>query len=82
MAGSCLRVVFETEGIKQAAEKADKITALEQALKKVVGADLKVQPSVASRADVAPPPKEPPGVTEAKTLFGSDKVFIKGESEE
>lgn len=86
--GKILQVAFEAEGIKKTAERADKVAALERSLKEVMGVQLQVRPQVAAAA--VPPvgkddrllPAEAPGIREAKTLFGPEKVVILEESEE
>jgi DNA polymerase-3 subunit gamma/tau len=84
--GNILNVVFETEGIMRAADRPDKTGALEQALQGVLEMPLQVRLQVAvptAPATAGPSPAvEPPGVAEAKKLFGVDKVVIRPESEE
>lgn len=87
--GNILQVLFETEGIKNVAAGPDKVAALEEALQKVLKTELKVRldsapASAAERRTMAVEPavEEPPGIIEARTLFGDDKVFIREKSEE
>lgn len=86
--GNILQVVFETEGIKKAAARSDKTAALEEALQKVLKTQLRVRPEVAVAStlptdrDNQPVSEEPPGITEARALFGADKVVIREEREE
>jgi len=87
--GNVLQVAFEAEGIKNVATGPDKIAALEEALQKILKAELKVRPGTVSdlavstnKTDIGPSTEEPPGIVEARTLFGADKVSIREEREE
>ncbi|MDK2926728.1 MAG: polymerase subunit gamma/tau [Bacillota bacterium] len=88
LAGGRLAVSFTAEGIKNVAAQPEKTAALEAALLAVLKVPLKVQagaeaaPVAASRREGGETAaEEPPGVREARALFGADKVTIQDEEE-
>ncbi|MDK2784515.1 MAG: polymerase subunit gamma/tau [Bacillota bacterium] len=84
LSNNALTVRFAAEGIKNVAAQPEKLRALEEALQEI----LKLSLTVRVEAGPAPHPagagesrpaetQEPPGVREARALFGPDKVVIR-----
>jgi DNA polymerase-3 subunit gamma/tau len=85
--GNTLKIAFEAEGIKNVAAQPDKLAALQDALRQVLQTEFTIRPETVDTktgaTDTEPPlPEEPPGIAEAKALFGADKVVIREKSEE
>jgi DNA polymerase-3 subunit gamma/tau len=75
-----LNVGFSSEGIKKVAAQPDKLQTLEEAIEAVLKIRLTVYPRLAQQATPSVQPagkSEPPGIEEARRLFGADKVVVK-----
>lgn len=86
LAGGVLKVGFSAAGIKNVASQPEKVRALEEALKTVLAVNLRVETEALGGSEEPPARRgkrheEPPGIREARALFGADKVVIRDEGE-